>query len=102
MSNTAAGESLQPMFDRVLLRRAVSEKVGSIFVPSNVAKQMSGRRCEVIAIGPACESGLVPGDEVIITEHGGAWISPSGKGAARVDVETFIISETDILAKVSK
>ena len=102
MSNETTTERLEPLFDRVLLRRAVSERIGSVFVPANVAKQMSGKRCVVIAVGPSCESGLKPDDEVIITEHGGAWISPSGKGAARVDVETFIISETDILAKVSK
>ena len=95
-------EILLPILDRILLRRPVSEKIGSIYVPPTAAKRDATLRCTVIAVGPSCVTDLAPGDEVICSQHGGAWISQTGTGAAKVDNELFIISEEDILAKVSK
>lgn len=97
------GERLEPFLDRVLLERRVMTKTkGGVILTDTAAKRDASHRCTVLAVGPSCESSLRPGDEVVISAHGGTWISVTGHGAAKPDVETFIISEVDILAVVRK
>ncbi len=94
-------ESLVPMFDFVLVERRVEEKTkGGIILTDDTAKKHSGQRAKVLALGPSCESDLSPGDEVLFGQYAGSWVNTEGRGAARADTKTYIVQETDIIARV--
>ena len=94
-------EYLTPFFDYVLVKRIIEkETAGGIIIPETTAKKHSSHRGKILAIGPSCEANIDIGDTVIFGQYAGSWINVEGKGAARPDTETYIIRETDILAKV--
>lgn len=88
---------LEPTFARVLLKRPVAEKVGSILLPSEAAKKHATLKCEVMALGPTAE-GVSVGDMVIIGQYAGAWLDEDGDPAP--EGEYFIVQDEDIVAKV--
>lgn len=90
----------KPLFGRVLIKREVEEKKGSIVLPANLQKKHS--RCEgvVLAVGPTAE-GVKEGDRVIFGKHSGTWLDSTYTGAAENDDgATFICQDEDILAIV--
>ncbi|KAI6181679.1 10 kDa chaperonin [Aphelenchoides besseyi] len=93
-------QSLKPLFDRVVVERAVADTKtkGGIMIPEKAAgKVLEGT---VVAVGPGfrTESGsIVPnelkvGDRVLLPEYGGSKIVLETK-------EYHIFRETDIIGK---
>jgi co-chaperonin GroES (HSP10) len=94
-------EIIQPLGDRILLKRNVAEKVGSILLPDDAQKRLAKLRCEVIRCGPACEWGLRPGDEVIIGQYAGTWLTEEGSPVVEAEEAFFYIcGEADIIAVI--
>lgn len=89
-----------PLFGRVIIRREIEEKRGSILLPN--AKKHARSEGVVIAVGPSAE-GVKVGDHVIFGRHAGAWLDATYSGAAENDDgTTFICQDEDILAIVEQ
>lgn len=93
---------LNPLFDRVLLRRALKQKTGSLYMPESVQKKYAGTRCTVVAIGPDAfkdvETKVSVGDEVLIGQYSGAWVNEEGSPAD--NGEYYICNDTDLIAVI--
>lgn len=106
----------EPKLGRVLIRREISEKIGSIIIPD--AKRHA--RCEgiIIALGETAgytqayeDNGdtriiqtLNVGDKVLFGRHAGAWIDASHKttGEENDDGTLFLCQDEDILAVIKE
>lgn len=104
--------SYLPKFGRVLIRREIKEKIGSIILPD--AKRHA--RCDgvIVALGETAgwvevfEDGeRVPkqtmqiGDHVIFGRHSGAWLDNTyTNGSENDDGSLFICQDADILAVI--
>lgn len=64
----------RPLFGRVLIKREVANKIGSLHIPENVAKRHS--RCEgvIIATGPTVDETVKVGMRVVFGKHAGTWL----------------------------
>ncbi|MCC8165659.1 MAG: co-chaperone GroES [Planctomycetes bacterium] len=97
----AAGKKLQPLDDRIVVRRLDAEEktAGGIILPD--AAKEKPQRGEVVAVGPGklldsgtrATSDVVPGDLVIFGKYSGTEVKVDG-------VEFLIMRESDILAKL--
>lgn len=88
-----------PLFARVLIKREIEEKRGSIIIPD--AKRHA--RCEgtVISTGPTADESIKVGQKVIFGKHAGAWLDGTyTKGADNDDGTIFICQDEDVLAIV--
>lgn len=88
-------EKYRPLFGRVLIRREVEEKRGSIILPD--AKRHA--RCEgvVVRVGETAE-GVKEGDRVVFGRHAGAWLDNTySNGIEKDDGTLFICQDEDIL-----
>jgi len=104
-----AEPNYRPLFGRVLIRREIHEKVGSVLLPETIAKRHA--RCEgkVIAKGDTAE-GVKVGDHVIFGRNAGAWLDNTYSLAKGINGQTgvkdnddgtlFICQDEDILAVV--
>lgn len=97
-----AVQNIKPLFDRVLIERAVAETKtkGGIVVPEkSLGKVLEGT---IVAAGPGyrTESGqtvplsLAVGDKVLLPEYGGTKVKVEDK-------EYYVFRETDIVAKLA-
>lgn len=104
-----------PKFGRVLIKRQIKEKIGSIYVPD--AKRHASLEGIIVALGETAgwaqtyENGnLVPvqtlcvGDKVIFGRHSGAWLdsTSNAKGEENDDGSLFICQDADILCVVKE
>lgn len=97
-----------PLFARVLIRRTVEEKRGSIILPD--AKRHARSEGIVIAKGPTADENISVGDHVIFGKHAGAWLDSTytemkdARGIVGIkdnnDGTLFICQDEDILCKV--
>ena len=88
---------LKPKFARVLMERALPEKMGSIIVPSQYAKRNAETWGVVRAVGETCDDSIkeLIGKTVMFGRFAGDWIrAPDG-------TEYYICQDEDILAEVS-
>ena len=85
-------EKLKPLFDRVLLQRE-QLKAGSIIIPETAKDRNAPSRGLVLACGPTCVGAVKVGDRVLFGQHAGATLKVDG-------VETYVVSEEDIIAVV--
>lgn len=110
------GVKYEPKFGRVLIKRVIAEKIGSIFVPD--AKRHA--RLEGIIVGLGENAGWTTsydvagnqknvrafniGDKVLFGRHAGAWIDASNKigGEENDDGTLFICQDEDILAIIKE
>lgn len=106
--------SYKPKFSRVLIKREIKDKIGSIIIPDDQAKRYA--KCEgvIVAMGETAgftesynekkENVIIQtmkvGDTVIFGRHSGAWLDASftDKGAEKDDGTLFICQDQDILA----
>lgn len=103
--------SIKPKFSRVLIKREIKEKIGSILLPD--AKRHA--RCEgvIVALGETAgftesynenhESIVIQtmkiGDKVIFGRHAGVWLDASFTDKGEADDGTlFICQDQDIIA----
>jgi co-chaperonin GroES (HSP10) len=89
-----------PLFDRVLLRRKVAEKIGNLFIPKDAQKRHASLRCEVVLLGPDCalQGKLKPGEQVLISRYGGDWLNKDGKPITDAEeAEYFVVGERDLI-----
>lgn len=114
----SSGIKYKPKFSRVLIRREVREKVGSIIIPDNQAKRHA--KCEgiIVAMGETAgftesynennESVIIQtmkvGDHVLFGRHSGAWLDSgyTEKGDEKDDGTLFICQDQDILAVIEE
>lgn len=88
-------EKYRPLFGRVLIRREIEEKRGSIILPD--AKKHARNEGIVVAVGETAE-GIKVGDKVLFGKHAGAWLdSTYSKGIEQDDGTLFICADEDIL-----
>ena len=108
----------QPKFGRVLIKREVQEKIGSIYIPESQQKRQAACEGVIIALGetagwtetytPENErialQTMKVGDRVIFGRHAGAWLdSTQGmKGEENDDGTLFICQDQDILAVIKE
>lgn len=100
----------KPLFGRVIIKREVLEKKGSIVLPAHLQKKHSRSEGVVIALGPTAgilregeESCLKVGDHVVFGKHSGAWLDSTYTGSAENDDgTTFICQDEDILAVIEQ
>lgn len=107
----------EPKFGRVLIKREVNKKVGSIYIPE--ASQKRHARCEgvIVALGETAgwtvtynkngeEIRMQPlrvGQKVIFGNHSGAWLdSTETKGQENDDGTLFICQDIDILCAINE
>lgn len=101
----------KPLFGRVLIKREIEEKRGSIILPD--AKRHARNEGVVVAIGPTVDENIKVGQHVIFGKHAGAWIDntysdikdPRGKIVAQNandDGTLFICQDEDLLAIVEE
>lgn len=106
----------KPKFGRVLIKREVKEKIGSIII----ADPKRYATCEGVIVGLGETAGwaetfneegervaiqtLKSGDKVIFGRHSGAWLDATygNKGEMNDDGEFFICQDADILAVINK
>lgn len=101
----------QPKFGRVIIRREIKAKIGSIFIPD--AKRHA--RCEGVIVGLGETAGWVEipekgyvqtlkiGDNVLFGRHSGAWMDSTYTDKAENDDGTlFICQDADILAIIKE
>lgn len=100
--------NLIPKFGRVLIKREIKEKIGSIIIPD--AKRHATCEGTIVALGETAgwaeipEKGYVQtlavGDQVIFGRHSGAWLDATyGRGGeTNDDGSLFICQDADILA----
>ena len=90
--------ALRPLFARVLLKREVLRKVGSIIIPES--SQDRHARClgEIVAMGPDATATLRVGDKVVFGKYAGTWLDENGKDNS--EGEYYIVQDEDILARV--
>jgi len=94
-------EKYTPLFARVLIKREIEEKRGSIILPD--AKRHA--RCEgiIIAKGPTADESIKIGQKAIFGRHAGAWLDATyTKGAENDDGTLFICQDEDLLAIVEE
>lgn len=96
--------NIKPKFGRVLIKREVAEKIGSIILPE--AQQKRHAACEgvIIALGETAGFTEIPnqgwvqtlklGDKVIFGRHAGAWLDETKDDNGTL----FICQDEDILA----
>ena len=99
---SAVARRIAPLFDRVLIQRAVAERrtKGGLLIPE--AAQSKTNEGLVVAVGPGArsDSGLcIPlsvavGDKVLLPEFGGTKVEVEGE-------EFQMFRETDLVAKLS-
>ncbi|MCC8189305.1 MAG: co-chaperone GroES [Planctomycetes bacterium] len=97
----AAGAKLQPLDDRVVVKRLEAEEktAGGIILPDNAKEKP--QRGQVVAVGPGklLDSGnratpdVATGDTVLFGKYSGTEVKVDG-------VELLIMRENDILAKL--
>lgn len=106
----------EPKLGRVLIRREISEKIGSIIIPD--AKRWARSEGIIVALGETAgftqaydEDGdtiviktLKVGDKVLFGRHAGAWIDASHKtnGEENDDGTLFLCQDEDILAVIKE
>ena len=99
---SAAARRISPLFDRVLVQRAMAERKtkGGLLIPE--AAQAKTNEGVVVAVGPGgrADSGLslpltvAVGDRVLLPELGGIKLEVDGE-------EFQMFRETDLVAKLS-
>jgi co-chaperonin GroES (HSP10) len=93
---------LDPLFDRVLLRRPKQKQIGSIVVPEQYAKRNAPTRGTCVAKGPSCDSTVSVGADYVFGIHAGTWINAEGMAVSNDDeAEFFVCVDTDLIAKVT-
>lgn len=111
MENTTSSVNYEPKFGRVLIKREVREKVGSIILPD--AKKHARCVGRVVALGETAgwveipEKGYIRnmavGDEVVFGRYAGTWLdSTYGNGQEMDDGTLFICQDADILAIIKE
>lgn len=92
---------LVPLFDRVLLKRDVVEKIGAILLPINQQKRLTATRGVVVSKGPGVHDDIEVGRTYIFGQHAGAWINAEGKPTTdERDTEFFVLTDTDLICEV--
>lgn len=88
-----------PLFARVLIKREIEEKRGSIILPD--AKRHARSEGVIIAKGSTADESIKVGSKVIFGKHAGAWLDATyTKGADNDDGTLFICMDEDVLAIV--
>lgn len=108
----------EPKFGRVLIKREVNKKVGSLLIPDHLQQRHS--RCEgvIVALGetagwtqsydtygnPITLQPLKIGQKVVFGRHSGAWLDATQtiKGEDKDDGTLFICQDTDILCAINE
>ena len=92
--------SLQPLYDRVLVRRnaAVTETKSGIFLPGTASEKSSSATVVAVGQGRYDQGALVPmtvavDDTVLIGKHAGVEVEVEGE-------KLVILNETEVLAIV--
>jgi len=116
MAVGSSGVKYNPKFGRVLIRREVQQKIGSIII----ADPKRHARCEgtVVALGETAgwaetydyEGNRIPiqtlqvGNKVIFGRHSGAWLDASygNDGKEQDDGTLFICQDADILLVIDE
>lgn len=108
MENATSGVKYEPKFGRVLVRREIREKVGSIILPD--AKKHARCVGVIEALGETAGWTDVPntgytqtmkvGETVVFGRHAGAWLDATygNNGQEQDDGTLFICKDEDILA----
>lgn len=88
-----------PLFARVLIRREIEEKRGSIILPD--AKRHARSEGVIVAKGPTADDSIKVGQTVIFGKHAGTWLDATyTKGSANDDGTLYMCQDEDILAIV--
>lgn len=89
-----------PLFARVLIKREIEEKRGSIILPD--AKRHARHEGVVLAKGSTADESIKVGDRVIFGKHAGAWLDStySAKGENE-DGTLFICMDEDVLCVIN-
>lgn len=87
---------LEPLFARVLLRRdSAAPKSKLILIPEQAEKRLAPCTGTVIAVGPACDLSIKPGQHVVFGQHAGAWVKIPGS-----DEEHYVCQDEDIIGVI--
>lgn len=90
-----------PLLGRVIIKREVEEKRGSIILPD--AKRHARSEGIVIAIGKTVDEAIQVGQRVIFGRNAGAWLDATFSSKGENDDGTlFICQDEDILAVVNQ
>lgn len=103
--------SYEPKFGRVLIKREVKEKIGSIFIQD--AKRHAACTGKIIGLGETAGwtdlngksiQTLKIGDEVMFGRHAGAWLDSTlnAKNEMNDDGTLFICQDQDILCVIKQ
>ena len=82
---------LIPVLSRIIVKREVNEKIGSIFLPQNT-REMKATEGKVVAAGEGCEI-IKVGDKVFYGKYSGFELERNGE-------KLVIMNEEDVIARV--
>lgn len=120
-ATTSSSVKYQPKFGRILIKREVQEKIGSIYIPD--AQQKRHAACEGVIIALGETAGFTDtyyedadgslqlktvrcfqaGQRVLFGRHAGAWLdSTQGVKGENDDGTLFICQDQDILAVINE
>lgn len=94
----------EPLFARVLIKRDVVEKIGSLIIPD--AKRRAPAKGHVVAVGPTCDGSIKPGMKVIFGKYAGTWLDENGSeldpDAVAQSKGWFVCVDEDIICVVKE
>lgn len=112
----------EPKFGRVLIKREIKEKIGSIILPDSAAKRLASCEGIIIALGETAGftdsyykdadgillhhivQTLKVGQRILFGRHSGAWLDArfDSKGQDTDEGTLFICQDADILAVINE
>lgn len=91
--------SYKPVFARVLIKREVLKKSGSIIIPEAQQKRHAKTEGVIVALGETASETLKIGQKVLFGIHAGVWLDASaGIKGENDDGTLFMCADEDILA----
>ena len=85
---------LEPLGERVIVKKEIQEKVGLIILPEDVKRQ--SLQGEVLHVGPDCHD-VVIGDTILFGKYSGFDLPLNGRYK-----DCLLMNESDILCKTNK
>ena len=99
---------IEPLYERVLLRREKADKIGAVYLPEQHAKNHATTLCEVVGVGPdvnnpeRCKTEIRIGMKVLIGQYAGTWINELGMAVADPNTaEYYLVKDEDLLAEIT-
>jgi len=91
---------IQPLFDRVILKRDRLKTKG-IIVPQSYEKRNAPTKGVLIAKGPSADESLKEGRAYLFGIHAGTWLNAEGTPTEDMDSEFYLCQDVELIGEVN-